>query len=274
MKLIDIISDSTLAIIATVTGPESIEKAKFFMEANREVLCEFSRIFIHLNYIDGISIHHVYDYCQAWDVFLPDNVATIVHHKNAGHTKGTLDLDELCLKDCSTKYLWKSTEDILLYPELLNKEVEERDFYYLPGFSYESLCKASTDENFIENYENIFFTPQTNFFIINKNSVKNLYGDDVELKWNVYLEFKKTRPDLKPWELTYPDGIKFSLEDMLGDTTKNISKQSLLNLNSMENLIIFVKSNKIGDPSHKNIFFSEVGVSHYHHWKVDGVYYI
>lgn len=278
MKLSSLIPDSAFAIIATVEGEESLEKAKVFLGANEEVLRQFPIIILHVNYSrEGARFPLVKEYCNLYiSAFLKSKVITIAHFPNPGHMFGTIDLDEACLqsvKGKGMKYIWKANDDMLIGPALLDKQVLPKDLYYLPGFSYETLLNAGCTANLMRDYEEKWFAPQSTFFILDTTKVGSLYGDITGRK-KVWEEAKTLsgNPKLKPWEVPQPDGVKFGLEDLLGHTTKNLAKQSLLSQESFHKLIDHVKYHAEGDPSHKSVMIKEIGVCHYHNWKGGKVY--
>lgn len=273
MRLKDIIKASTLCIIGTVEGPKSVDKIATILQMNLDIVNTFeSRVHFHLNVSESEeAVKAVPLYKQAiGEYFTEPNIT--VHPENKKWMFGTIDLDEACLKGCKTKWLWKSTDDVLLRMELLHKQVSDADFYYLPGFSHESIVNAGGVKALVEGYEDFYFTPQSNFFILNTEAINTtLYGTDVEEKRQAYLQYKEIHPQLKPWDMKFPDGVKFDCESMLGVSTKNTSKESLVDINKLAN---FVHINKVADPSHKQIYFEEIGVCHYHHWESGIVYLI
>lgn len=272
MQLRDIIPNSTLAIIATATGPGCLEKADIFLRLNGDVMGQFDNLLLVFNATEegkGYITEYQRMYKSAFK-----NIRIIYQMANRGHMFGTIDLDEACLqyaKEDGSRYLWKSTEDVLLSIDLFNVQVQDdMEFGYLPGFSYESLCMTAS---LLNDYESKWFTPQSNFFIVNVTKVESLYGDNIEEKRNIYLSLLKGKPSLKPWDVHFPDGIKFACEDMLGYRVGLLKKECLLTDKTFRNLIKHVWNHKEADPSHKNIYFKEIGVCHYHNYK-EPVYHI
>lgn len=276
MQLRDIIPKSTLAIISTLSGPESLSKARLFFNHNRDVLEAFDNIRILFNYTNTVLPGLILDYTNLYKTLLPKATVT-VRSINAGHMRGTIDLDETCLESAKfneSQYLWKASDDTIMHPPLLDVEVEaNKGLYYIPGFSYETLTTAGSIGNLIEFYEDYWFAPQTNFFIIDTTKVPTLYGEGIDEKWDAYLMQKEKYVNLKPWDMQFPDGIKFGCEDLLGAETKHLSKQNLLNREGFEELATLIKFNREPDPSHKNIYLSRIGVCHFHNYK-DNAYII
>jgi hypothetical protein len=270
MTLNDIVSKSCFSTIATITN-ESIDKLNFFSQYNLDLIKRFPKVIISTNSHEDTSIHKINQYHNTWRKIAPNCI--ILHSDiNRGHMFGTIDLEEAILNYVKTHlpdilYLWKSMDDVISTTDLINLDVEEADFYYLPGFSYESIQKANGKDNLFniyETYKSGFWTPQTTFYILNVSDIHRLYGDDIEYKISVYQKEKETNPHIKPWEL--PFDIKFDCESHLGRTTKDLTKHSLIK-DQFKDLADLVYMNRIGDPSHKQIYFEKIGICHYHDYK-------
>ena len=280
MKLKELIHNSCFCIIATVDNESSIEKAELFIGANQEVISQFPLIFLNVNYLPGVSLDLVHRYINLYTDAFPVVTNGIeitryifcnTHPLNRGHMFGTIDLDESSLleaKRIGIEYMWKINDDMLVGAALLEKNVIPGDFFYIPGFSYETVCNAKSTDDLITNYEKYFYTPQSTFFILSVDKVDTLYGD-VESRRIIWEAAKVNNTSLRPWEVPQPDGVKFGLEDMLGQTTKNLCKRNLLSKESFSNLVNHVGFYREGDPSHKNIMLKEIAVCHYHNWKSD-----
>lgn len=260
MRLRDIVQESTFRFIHTVSE-DSFKSLDYFLNYNFATTSLFDSIGVAYNTCNK-NLNQ--DFIRSLDKFVP-NVEIFYKSVNNLHMFGTIDLDEACLVEAKTlgvKYLWKCTNDFLVGPAILDVEVpEDFDFAYLPGFSLETLEQASGRT---ENYEKFNFVPQTNFFIINVNAVDNLYGNDIEEKKSQYEAVKKLHPYIKPWDMQFSDGVKFACEDHLARTTANLKKHCLLSPVTLNNLIDFVRVNKVADPSHKNIYFTQTQLCHYH----------
>lgn len=277
MKLEDILDESCFGTIATVKGEECLQKLQFFMEYNSPLINRFKRVVLALNSADDLSPDTYNRYKEIWSKNAPNSVI-LESNENRGHMFGTISLEESIFTYVkqnyrNVKYLWKSMDDVLIAEKMLDIEVKPAGFYYIPGFSYESIIKAGGKDNLYsiyENYESGFWTPQTTFFIVDIDQLSNLYGSDVDDKYKVYTELKKANPDIKPWEI--PFDIKFDCETHLGRTTKNLNKSCLIG-DKFKDLLNFVDTHNVGDPSHKNIFFNDLGLCHYHFY-TDVVFHI
>ena len=281
MQLRDIIPYSAFAIIATVEGEQSLEKAEVFLGSNRELIGKFPMLLLHINSSLNVRLGIVDRYVELYRDTFPlisngievlHGMINSVHYPNPGHMWGTIVLDEACLREATAlgfKYIWKINEDMIITEALLDKEIGDNvDFLYLPGFSYEILLNAGCTANLMRDYESKFYAPQTTLFILKTNVVDSLYGD-TRTRREVWEEGKALsgNPNLKPWEVAQPDGVKFGLEDLLGHTTKDLNKQMLISQESFHKLIDHVKYRAEGDPSHKNVMLKEIGVCHFHNYK-------
>ena len=277
MKLEDILNESCFGTIATIKGEECLRKLEMFLEYNKPFINRFPKAIASLNCVEGLSLDIYKEYQAIWSRNIP-NVLFLGSPSNRGHMFGTIELEEAILKYVkenyrALKYIWKTMDDVLLSEKMFDLEVKPAGFYYIPGFSYESIIKADGKDNLYsiyENFESGFWTPQTTFFIADISNFTNLYGNDIDNKYRTYVELKKANPEIKPWEIAFD--IKFDCETHLGRTTKNVTKFCLIR-DKFKDLLNFVETHHVGDPSHKNIFFNDLGLCHYHFY-TDVVYNI
>jgi len=270
MKLRSLVNVSCFSTIATVKE-DSWEQLKFFLQYNESFIKNFPYIVLSVNKIPDLSNHALNAFKNTWLKSFPSSII-LESDVNKGHMFGTIDLEESILNYVKNnipdvRYLWKSMDDVISTDDILDSEVEEAEFYYIPGFSYESILKAGGKKNLHKTYEVFdsgFYTPQTTFFILDITNIDSIYGSDIEYKTSVYHQEKARNQNIKPWEL--PFDIKFDCETHLGRTTKDLKKYCLIK-DQFEDLLYMVEMHKIGDPSHKNIYFEKIGVCHYHFYK-------
>jgi hypothetical protein len=267
MTLESILPQSLFATIATI-DKDSAEKFYGYYKHNQGMVSRFDNILLVANMADNCTAESLQEFIEMFLEIYP-NAQYKVLNENNFHMFGTIDLDEECLRYCKSKglkYLWKSTHDVLHTDVIFNKVYETLpDFLYLPGFSLETLMEADMmNLDFVTHYEEYLLSPQTNFFILDVTKVTNLYGYDIFTKKSQYLEVLKTSPKLKPWDMRFSDGIKFACEDHLAVTVKSLTKANLLSDTSFYKLCQHVLVHKVADPSHKQIFLTEVGVGHMH----------
>lgn len=271
IKLKDLVPKSAFGTIATVKDEFSTRKLDLFLGYNYPLISNFSIVIVSLNKLESTSEAAYKQYRDMLIERVP-NVIILDSEVNRGHMFGTIDLEESILKYIKQnypdiEYLFKSMDDVVTSDVLLDLEVPQADFYYLPGFSYESIQKAGSKEKLFEIYETFesgFWTPQTTFFIVRINNLTSLYGNDIDDKYSVYKEVKKTYPHVKPWEISFD--IKFDCETHLGRSVKDISKHCLIS-HKFNKLLSFVETMPIWDPAHKNIYFKEEGLCHFHFYE-------
>lgn len=270
MQLQSILNQSIYAFTANISSQESLDKLEKFQPFLEQMLESFPKVIISTNFNPDTPADIISSYHEKCRKIAPNCV--ILHSEtNRGHMFGTIDLEEAILKYVKENladypYLWKSADDVIVSPEILIQEVPEADFYYLPGFSYETVMKSGdkTDLLFInrnEIFESGLWTPQTTFFILNVTNIDSLYGNDIEYKISAYKDAQTYNPHLKPWDMSFD--IKFDCETHLGRTVRSLKKHCLI-APELESLVDFVVFNKVQDPSHKNIYFQRIGVCHYH----------
>lgn len=272
MTLQQLIARSVFGTIGTVKDDESLNKVYGFLKYNKPFLDHFPRIAVALNKVDGVSPELVIEYKKIWTDMFPQATCWS-DNKNRGHMFGTIDLDESLLKYCKHNFprypfLFKSADDVLMEEKLLTVNLGHADFYYMPSLSYETIELAgglqSIKESLILHRKTPL--PQTNFYVINLEKIDSLYGSTVKAKQKIYRELAEKQLNIKPWEIKYEDGIKFDMETLLYQTTKDLSKFLLLSDECLRNLCNFVYTNGVGDPSHKNIMFDELGLCHFHEY--------
>ena len=255
MLLKEIINKSCYGVIGYISSLKDIDKAEQYILYNLPTLKNFNQILVATNYStpELIDINH-----QLWKKYFPDCVL-IDSKTNRGHNHGNADLDNMLFDYCKTnniKWLCKSAIDTILQEYILTKEVEEADFYYLDGISYEDLYL----NNF--NYDKILnehLHPQTNFYIIDVSKCD--YLNNKEYLDSTFEEIKYI-PNYngKIWE--YIDG--WSCEGFLRKCMeRNNLKKYYLVKDNHNKLCDAIKLYQIGDPSHKNIMIE--GICHFHY---------
>jgi hypothetical protein len=152
------------------------------------------------------------------------NCILITSETNRGHNFGTADLDNLVFDYCklaNEEWLCKSANDIIVQELILNKKIEEADFYYINGIGYGGMIEYNFDFDRILN-EN--FYPQTNLYFINVNKTDYL-TDKIYLDETYQYSLIIPNYNGKIWE--YVSG--WSCEDILKQCVKrnNLSKYNL-----------------------------------------------
>lgn len=255
MNLKQLINKSVYGTIGYISSENDIDVLEQYIIYNLPVLKEFKQIVVATNY--GSDLKQQYE--TVWIKYFP-NVVLITSPINRGHNFGTADLDNLVFDYCkenNVEWLCKASNDVVVQESILSKNINEADFYYLDGFSYETLYLNNFDYNSI--YNNYFY-PQTNFYIINVSKCDYLCDKDF---LDETYEYSKTIPNYngKIWE--YIEG--WSCENFLKQCVirNNLTKQNLISEEKNNILSEIIRQYKIGDPSHKNIMIE--GICHFQH---------
>jgi len=240
-------------VIDFIQNENEITNREVYVQYNAQVLSKFKKIVVAVN----ISPNLIKSYRNMWERNV-SNVEIIVSKINRGPNFGAADLDNIIFDfvkySTKSKWLVKISADVTINPDM-NIEVEDGyDFYYINGFSFETTTKYTYDEMMNE-----YFLPQTNFYMIDVTKVD--YLTDKKMLNRTYKEAKEYGYNIaKIWE-SIPN---WSCEDFLKETVirNGLKKYHILSNKSYNNLYSFIKSYKVGDPSHKNIMIN--GICHWH----------
>jgi len=253
-----LINKSIYGTIGYISSQDDLDLLEQYILHNLPVLKEYKQIIVATNYKE-LDLYLVNRHIDLWEKYFP-NCYLIDSTMNRGHNFGTADLDNIVFDWCkenNEEWLCKSANDIILKDTILDKEIEEADFYYLNGVSYEDLYLNGFNwESILNNH----FYPQTNFYFINVS--KTDYLNDKQYLDETY-KYSKTIPNYngKIWE--YIEG--WSCENFLKNCIERnkLSKNYLLSQDKHNKLCDAIKMYKIGDPSHKNIMID--GICHFQH---------
>jgi hypothetical protein len=248
-----LINQSIYGTIGYISSQDDIDLLESYILYNLPILKEFKQIVVATNYNIPLQNENI----QLWKKHFP-NCIILDSEINRGHNFGTADLDNLVFNWCkenNEEWLCKGANDIIFQEPILDINIEEADFYYLNGISYETLYLNNFDYKQIQ--QNHFY-PQTNFYFI--NTLKCDYLNNTQYLDETY-EYSKTIDNYngKIWE--YIKG--WSCEDFLKNCVNrnNLKTQYLLNEEEHNQLCSVININKIGDPSHKNIMIK--GICHF-----------
>ena len=259
MLLKELINKSIYGTIGYISSEEDLDTLEQYILYNLPVLKEFKKIVVATNYKDTLDSDLMIKNNNLWVKYFP-NCSYINNPINRGHNFGTADLDNIIFYYCKIydiKWLCKSSNDMILQESILDKEIEEADFYYMNGIGYGGMVKYNFDNKRIINED---FYPQTNFYFIDVTKVDYLNNKD-------YLDETydkiKNIPNYngKIWE--YFEG--WSCEDFLKQCVErnNLSKYHLIPIKKYHPLLQIIKDNQIHDCSHKNIMIE--GICHFQH---------
>jgi hypothetical protein len=256
MNLKQLINKSIYGSIGYISSQDDIDLLEQYILYNLPVLKEFKHIVVATNYKE-LDLQLINRNIDVWEKYFP-NCYLIDSEVNRGHNFGTADLDNLVFNWCkenNEEWLCKGANDIILQESILEKEIEEADFYYMNGIGYGGMVKYDFDFNRIVNEE---FYPQTNFYFINVS--KTDYLNNKEYLDDTYQSISNI-PDYngKIWE--YIQG--WSCENFLKKCIErnNLIKHHLIPEEKYLYLLQVVKDNNIHDCSHKNLMIE--GICHF-----------
>jgi len=252
------------ASVGFIGKSSDIELLEQMLRYNYETISKFNYIVVK-NTCNSEMDNYYEDYNNVWKKIYGNDVIILPKTKNRGHTFGTLDADNDIVNYSKTlpiKYIFKAASDMLVSPKILEYPLtDEYQFYFLQGVGYTGLEPFGFDTNrFLNEYlnlENLY--PQTNFYIIDKN-IDNL--NDINFINSSY-DYCMSLPNYngKAWEYVK----NFSCEFLLRDCVKrnNLKYKHLLSDHVFLKLLEFIKTYKVCDCSHKNIYIEELGVCHF-----------
>jgi hypothetical protein len=246
---------STYGTIGYISSRHDLELLEQYILYNLPILKEFKQILVATNYSDLSLIE---ENTKLWKKYFLECIL-IDNNNNRGPAFGTADLDNLVFNYCvnnKIKWLFKSSNDVIINNYFLTKEIPEADFYYLIGISYEDLYL----NNF--NYEKTLdkFFPQTNGYFINISKCDYLVTDNF-LNETYEQVIKIQNYNNKPWEYINEWSCELFLKSCV--ERNNLTKYYLLDKNKHNQLCEVINFYKIGDPSHKNIMIE--GICHFQH---------
>jgi hypothetical protein len=254
-----IINKSYYGSTGYVSSQDDINQLERYILYNLPVLKEFINIITSTTYVsDDYELRIQLE--NTWRKYFPNSIH-IDAGISRGHSFGTADNDNNIFDYCKNnniEWLCKSANDMILQESILNKGIEEANFYYTTSVGYAGLFEPyNADVNKIYVTREYFY-PQTNFYFI--NIFKCDYLNDMDHVNNIYDKIQNIpNYNNKAWEY----GFK-SCEILLKECIER-NKLSYFNLVSKEKfniLIEVIKNNQIQDPSHKNIIIE--GICHYH----------
>jgi hypothetical protein len=258
MNLKQLINKSVYGTIGYISSQDDLDLLEQYILYNLPVLKEFKQIVVATNY--GVSDWHDLQKqrkknFELWRKYFPECVL-IDSRINRGHSFGTADLDNMVFDWCqenNEEWLCKSANDVIFQESILEKQIEEADFYYMNGIGYGGM------EYFYQfDFEKIInedFYPQTNFYFLNVK--KTDYLTDKSHIDEIYHTMTKN-PNAHPEE----QGFR-GCENLLKDCVERnkLLKYHLISKENYVYLLQMVKNYNIHDPSHKNLMIE--GICHF-----------
>lgn len=258
MNLKQLINKSIYGTIGYISSQDDLDLLEQYIVYNLPVLKEFKQIIIATNYKNYPEF--VNKNTQLWKNYFFDCV--IIDLKtNRGHNFGTADLDDAVFDYCkenNIEWLCKSANDVVFEESILDKEVEEADFYYMNGIGYNGASWYDFNpDRIINEYLIDYFYPQTNFYFINVSKTDRL--NDKEHITDIYNKVQLIEEyNGRAWEY----GFK-SCETLLKECVERnlLSRYHLVSQEKYRILTMIIHQYGIQDSSHKNIMIE--GICHY-----------
>ena len=264
ISLKNIVSKSLIAFVDTLDDPRSVQRAWEFAKYNSAWVEEFDTVVYSVN---G-DIDYISQFGIEIDNILRKPTVEILDSENLGHTFGTFDNDRKIFdyaKDKDYEYIWKFSNDTIAQPYIFDVEIDEsKDFFYINNIGCAAFTNTTKKQLAANIKDHSYFYPQTNYYII-KNKINKWspsYQETIDLK-NRFEEKQKENPEITPWE-AIPN---CDCESFLAKTVKenNLQASHLLSDTETENIVNFVHTYKVGDGSHKNVMYDNIGgLCHYH----------
>jgi len=251
------------ASIGHVGKQEDIEILERILLHNYNVISKFNYIVIYQN-CGGSCENLLIDYNNVWKKIFGKDVIILPASKNRGHTFGTMDCDNAVIEYSKTlpvDFVYKSANDILLDEQILQIPItNEYDFYFLQGIGFAGLQQFQYNINlYLKEYLTPeHFHPQTSFYII-RNHLDYLNNRTVvDAAYNKCQSISNYNG--RAWEYV----ADFSCEFFLRDSIKRnkFKYKHIISDDSFLKLLNAILQYKIIDPSHKNIYFKELGLCH------------
>lgn len=255
MKLKDLINKSYYVANGYVDSIESLQILEHYITHNLNVLKEFKGIVIATTYKKQdpklIETNKI-----LWQHYIPSSILIDIR-ENRGHSFGIADSENALIDYCKENnidWICKSSNDVIFQETILDKEINNADFYYLEGIGISGMKPYDYNFNRIKNE---YFYPQTNFYFINVSKIDYLYDKDYVNE--TYKQIQQLENyNGKIWE--YIEG--WSCEDFLKNciNRNNLTKEHIIPDEKYTSLLHFVKDNNIQDSSFKNIMIE--GICH------------
>ncbi len=256
MKLKDLVNKSTYCTVGFIEDLDTFKTLEGYIAYNLLVLKEFKQHIIVTNYRE-FTPELVTQNSNFWKAIFPECIL-IDLEINRGHSFGIAVQENAIVEYCKKNnidWICKASHDVLFNQSILEKDLPQKDFYYLNGIGYGGMAKYGFD---LEKIKNEDFYPQTNFYFINTDKIDYLYDRDYVNEIYDYIQGLESYNG-KIWE--YIEG--WTCEDFLKSCVirNNLSKYHLVPQKTYIKLLEHIKQSQIHDCSHKNIMIE--GICHF-----------
>jgi len=256
MDLKNLINKSVYGGTGYISSQNDLDNLEQYILYNLPVLREFKQILIATNFKNYPEFSE--ENSQLWKKYFPDCI--VLDSKiNRGHNHGYCDIENILFDWCKSndiKWLCKGANDVILQESIFDIQIDEADFYYLNGISYEDLLLNNFD------YDKLFydhFYPQGNFYFMDVSKCDFISNKEYLDQTYTYIQGIPNYNG-KIWE--YIKG--WSGENFLKECAfrNNLKIKYLLDINTHKQLCNAINLHKIWDPSHKNVMIK--GICHFH----------
>lgn len=267
MKLKDNMKNSSLIITGTII-PEKMEMITGILQNNFKIFKEFQNIILMLNTIDKNGEEYLNNYRDLLNnLFSSKTIFHLRDFMNCGWQFGTIIMErtayDFIKENLPVGMVLKVDFDIYLEEQILELDISNTDAMIMPSIGY-----ATTHDEYKGDFDKMMelynkIPPQSTIYLI-LHTMDYLYVDSDWLN-KKYKEW--IRNPISPG----PPAIKVACEPLLRDSFErnNFRIKQMLSKKTFRNLLETIEMKHIVDPSHKNIYFEEVGICHLNDNKIE-----
>jgi hypothetical protein len=255
MVLKELINKSWYAANGFINSIDSIELLESYILYNMLILQEFKGIIVATTYKEQDPIL-IEANKKLWTKYF-SNIILIDIKDNRGHSFGIADSENALVNYCkenNINWICKSSNDVIIQDKILNKEIDNADFYYMNGIGVGGMIKYDFDFDRISNED---FYPQTNFYFIDVSKIDYLYSKQYVNETYEYIQTVENYNG-KIWEYIHGWECERFLKQCV--ERNNLTKYHLVSQEKYRILLHIIKEYNIHDPSHKNIMIE--GICH------------
>jgi hypothetical protein len=265
MIIKDILKETTAIVCGRIDQKENnVEKMLGMMEYNFPVLDACHSVVLVLNRGSDVSEKEITEIASAYKSKFKISYILQPHPVGMGHQVGHVTLDKtgylFAKNNLGTKYTMKVCNDILISDRFLDLEIEQADFYYLPGVGMRAIIEEMdvAKKQLLEKngYADHPLACQTWFFITS-HKTDVIYESDEEIQ-RVFRTWNATTDP-------YQNNILCAEHSLTKWASQNnLTRHSLYNISQFDNYCQFVVRNRLMDGSLKNVTLEPIGITHYH----------
>lgn len=265
MVIKDLLKETTAMVCGRIDSKENtVEKMYGIMKYNKDVIEQCSYVVLVLNRSSDVSesdMSEIYNfYKQEFEnVFIlqphPIGMGNQIGHVCLDKTGYLFSKNNLC-----TKYTMKISGDVLVEKRIMDVEINDADFYFIPGVGLnEAIGKwpeMVQEYKLTKGYNNVFLTYQT-FFYITSNKPSYIFESDEDME-KIFRKWDHRKDPRQEGLLCVEHSlVRWSIAN-------NLTRFPLYNPEQFENYRKFVVDNRVFDGSLKNVYLHPIGITHFH----------